>query len=128
MKVHPELLDEILKDPSWNKLIRFKEDKTIWIDLEAYSDGKYYLPIGKGYDSYTKGYLFTQKLYEDKYRTKDNLLELEYDLPKYHPRWKKVITPIFNSKVSYIGSTALSENTPEQEFKTEYLCEWVKEE
>lgn len=79
MKISREDFLEMVKDIKWNQLILHKMDGTIWIDLEKYSAGKVYLPIGKGYDAYTKGFLLTQKLYEDRYRTNDNLVELELE-------------------------------------------------
>lgn len=92
MIIEEELFTELLKDPDWYKLLLHRVDGSIWIDLKAYSDLGHYLPIGKGLDNYTKGYIFTQKLYDDKYRTKDNLIELE--LPKYEIKVTQRLTRI----------------------------------
>ena len=96
MIVEDELFTKILKDPKWIQFLLHKEDGSIWIDLKKYSDNKCYLPIGNDIGSYVDGYLFTEKLYNDKYRTKDSLVELEFPKYEYQPIRKLVRRPIFH--------------------------------
>lgn len=79
MRVKPEVYISILKDPKWAPFLLFKKDKSVWVDLKKYSANKCYLPINVGFQTYVEGFLFTQQLYADKYRTKDDKVQLEME-------------------------------------------------
>jgi hypothetical protein len=76
VRVNIETFDAITKDPEWLKVLVKKEDG-LYIDLEAYSKRKTYLPINVGTQPYIEGFLFVKKLWDDRYRTPDHCVKLE---------------------------------------------------
>lgn len=105
IEVTPEDFVAILNDRNWQDILVFK-DRDVYIDLEKYSEGGVYFPIG---GDYCKGFFFIGKLYKCVYRTQDDLVALIEKIPE-QPKPKKLVEvkrriPTFIDTVS-IGTEA----------------------
>jgi len=122
--IEKDLFMKIRSDRKWLPFLVFDTNGRTLIDLEKYSANKCYLPIG---NDYVNGYLFTQKLYDDKYRTENNLVLLAYEEVVEITQYREWRIPVFNpSTVAKRFERPASPNSEPIKYHTEQRPYLVK--